>query len=175
MTFRVIDENVLIVANDISRILRDVDPLCPEADDDCRAAALDFLENCAKARLKILVDDAGLVIEKYRSRMSGSGQPGSGDAIFRYIIENQYADSGVVRVTLTTADDGSFAEFPADEELTNFDRSDRIFVAISAAGPKPNRIVNCIDSDWSESSTALQRVGIQVEELCPQCIRRRPQ
>jgi hypothetical protein len=168
----VIDENVLLVANDLSRSLAEKDLRCPQADDDCQIAAVEFLRKCTEGKV-VLLDDAGDVLTAYRSKMSGSGQPGSGDAFFRYISENQYNSQRIVRVELEKSDNGEFAAFPKSANLKAFDADDRIYAALALTGGHAE-IVNCVDSDWSLFQTALEGVGVVVRELCPNCLKPPP-
>lgn len=164
----VIDENVLIVANDASRVLSGKNTACPQADDSCRISAIEFLAHCRSGKC-VVIDDIGLVIEKYREYMHGSGQPGSGDAFFRYLVENQYNPQRVRQVSLELHRFRGFEKFPNDIDLRRFDPADRIFVALGNV--TGGTITNCVDSDYSEYAGALQSAGINVRELCPNCLR----
>jgi hypothetical protein len=169
MTDWVIDENVLIVANDISRELSGQELMCPQANADCRIAALDLLKRCQDGAMVVL-DDLGEVLDLYRRRMSGSGQPGSGDAFFRYLSDNQFNPERVIRRKLQPHAERGYEEFPSDEGLSDFDPADRIYVSL-ASGRRAAKIANCVDSDYKEKAVALGAAGIRVHELCPDCVK----
>ena len=133
-------------------------------------------EKCALACIKVIrsitqkghliLDDIGLIFAEYRSNMSMSGQPGVGDAFMRWVNDNQFNVDRCTRIPITPAN-GSFNEFPKDETLQKFDRSDRKFVAVAAAhGKNPPILVAC-DTDFWIARDALTSAGIKLEFLCP--------
>jgi len=101
--------------------------------------------------------------------MAGSGQPGSGDALFRYLSDNQYNSDRVRRRELTPNADRGYEEFPEENGLTGFDPADRIYVAL-AAGQAGTCIANCVDSDYRNVADALIQARVRVRELCPDCL-----
>jgi hypothetical protein len=62
---------------------------------------------------------------------------------------------------------GDFVEFPDDLDLANFDRGDRMFVAVARAHPLHPPILNAVDTDWWLCREVLVRNGVHVEFLCP--------
>lgn len=166
----IIDENVLIVANDVSRELAGQPLECEQADSACRLSAIMLLDECRKNGV-VYLDDDGVILSLYRKRMSGSGQPGTGDAFFRYLSENQYNNDKVRRAKLTPHLGRGFDEFPDVAGLTNFDLSDRVFVALATVD-NDAVIFNCVDSDYSMHAEELLEAGVQVSEICPKCLKR---
>ena len=77
----------------------------------------------------------------------------------------------VDRVAVASAEDGRYPAWPADATLQNFDRADRIFVALVLSSPKRSRIVNAVDSDDREYARPLKKLGVRIEELCPNCLK----
>ena len=154
----VVDTNVLISANG-----RDthVDKLCRLA---C-ARKIDSIRH----KGKVYIDDRNLVFEEYRNRLNFSGEPGAGDAFFKYIHENQFADSRVKRVQITPNCDESrgFDELPKNA----LDRSDRKFLAVAVVANAS--ILNATDSDWHENRELLDDLHVVIRQLCPQMLRRR--
>jgi hypothetical protein len=59
-----------------------------------------------------------------------------------------------------------FAEFPDDLALLAFAPSDKKFVAVALASRTNPPILNATDSDWRLFEQALQKHGVQVEQLC---------
>ncbi len=162
MTAVVIDTNVLIVANGRSR----------QADEDCVLACLDALD---EARTGIvLLDDKGRILNEYMGRLSLSGQPGVGDAFFKWLHDHQ-ADPRhceCVRITPKSSDAEDFKEFPNDSKLAGFDRSDRKFVAVARASRRNPSILNAVDRDWWDFREALKGNGVLVQFLCPSAMKR---
>lgn len=168
MTTYAVDTNVLIVANEappggpIGR--------SPQASPGCVLAAVKKLLEISRSG-RIALDSLGLVLREYRvARMSYAGQPGFGDAFFKWVHENQanpeFCD--VVDIHVRGGTNDEFVEFPTDVGLTSFDRSDRKFVAIVIGfRPKVAVVLNAVDSDWWDHREGLSRNGIKVEFVCP--------
>lgn len=149
-----VDTNVGVTANYKS-----------SASDECALACIQTLRAITE-RGHLVLDDIGLIFEEYRRNMSMSGQPGVGDVFLRWVHDNQYNTDRCTRVRITP-ENGSFNEFPAEEALKDFDRSDRKFVAVAAAhGENPPILVAC-DKDYWIAREALSAAGIRIEFLCP--------
>lgn len=154
----VVDTNVCVVAN--GRHDR-AGPGCVEA----------CIEALAQARRGLVViDDAMRILDEYRRNVDASGQPGVGDAFFRWLWSNQANRRRCrqVRITAATDDDETFAEFPRDPELAGFDRSDRKFVAVALASGLDPHVDNASDSDWWIFRDPLEANGVRVRFLCPE-------
>lgn len=156
-----IDENVLIVANGDKT---------PQANDACRAKAIDWLVKIKESKITLL-DTEGKVLAKYREYCDMKGQPGTGDMFLRFLHENQANTQSVETISLQDDATREYIEFPDDEELSTFDRSDRIFVGLVIGSDKAARVLNAVDSDYSHHATALSKHSVKVEELCPDCLK----
>lgn len=159
MTAVVIDTNVLHVANSTAQ----------QAGPECVLAVVERLE---KVRLndRVCLDDTGFILEEYaQQQFSFSGEPGVGDAFFKWLSDNQANPHvcEIVHVTSTDASGTQFDEFPDDPALANFDRSDRKFVAVVLASDFGPTVLNAVDSDWWIHREALARNSVRVEFLCP--------
>jgi hypothetical protein len=110
---------------------------------------------------RIIVDEAGEMLEEYRRYLSPTGQPGVGDRFFREILTN--FTGKVERIPLEKVD-GAFVDFPADPRLATFDPSDRKFAAAARKSGVP--VCNATDTDWLEHRDALAESGIEVVFLC---------
>lgn len=153
-----VDTNVGVAANFNS-----------SASDECALVCIQTLREITE-RGHLVLDDIGLIFAEYHSNMSMSGQPGVGDVFMLWVMNNQYNTERCTRVRITP-DNDSFEEFPADEALRAFDRSDRKFVAVAAAhGQGPPILVAC-DTDFWIARDALNAAGIRVEFLCEDDIR----
>ncbi len=136
-------------------------------------AALDCVQACVQAlsaarETLVFIDDGFRVLNEYRRHLSHAGQPGLGDAFFKWLWDNQanVEHCRQVRITSLPGSDTDFAEFPDDPELATFDPSDRKFVAIALASGLNPPILNASDTDWNEFHDPLSRY-VTVQFLCP--------
>jgi hypothetical protein len=156
------DTNVAVVANGRT----------PQASADCASACIDALLHIREA-CRLLLDGEGLILEEYRRRLNPSGQPGLGDAFFKWLWNNQGNENHCRRFDITPDDDRGFVEFPDDPELEQFDKSDRKFVAVALASGEDPTVLNASDTDWRDYVVALRRHGVEVTFLCPELMRER--
>ena len=154
----VVDTNVPIVAN-----------VRAGADPACALACVQELRETTRQR-RLLLDRGGLILKEYRQHLSPNGQPGAGDAFFKWAWDNQANPKFCRSVKITPVAPGGkgFDEFPSDLALESFDHSDRKFVAVVVAGGKTAEILNASDIDWWNARKPLRRNGITVRFLCPQ-------
>jgi hypothetical protein len=150
----VMDTNVAIVANFRT----------PQASDGCVEACIAALLEIRERR-RILLDEDGQILEEYRRYLSPSGQPGAGDAFFKWLWSNQVNPEHCRQVR--------GGEFPDDPDLARFDRSDRKFVVVAIASGERPPVLNATDSDWWEHRDALSRHGVEIHFLCPELMNRR--
>lgn len=162
-----VDTNVLVTANGNSADCN------PQADDD-------QVEACIQALLKIknssgvvlVLDDGGLIFEEYWGRkpttrrrpLSFGGQPGTGDEFFKWVHDIQYNPDCCERRMIHCTDEinQTFEEFPDIPELSDFDLSDRKFVAVANAGTPKRPILEFGDSKWWGWKKGLAKAGINV-------------
>lgn len=162
MSRRVIDTNVLIVANNRSS----------HATAECVLACVEALEACATSGV-VLIDDGWRIVNEYATYCSYEGQPGVGDRFFRWLFDNQADGSRCRKVPITDHPDRVFEEFPPDPDLAGFDRNDRKFVAVALADAGGPPILNATDSDWWHFRKMFGRHGVDVEFLCPDLMKER--
>jgi len=136
--------------------------------DDLRACVL----TCVEA-IGHIVKNGGLVLDagdeiftEYRQQLSMSGQPGVGDRFMKWVHDHRWQLPHEDRVSVTKNGE-SYDEFPEHEELTNFDDSDRKFVAVANAHSLKPTILEATDSKWWGWKDALSSVGITVTFRCP--------
>lgn len=100
------------------------------------------MQNCIatlselRDRKRLILDSQNWILAEYLRHLSPSGQPGPGDAFFKWLWDNQLNPEHCRQVEITPVggeSDGTFAEFPDDPELAKFDLSDRKFVAVAIA------------------------------------------
>ena len=162
MSAFVIDVNVLIVANG-----RETAQVSPQ----CVLNCIEFLEE-AQAHL-IVLDESGLIFEEYQNYNSFQGQPGVGDAFFKWIYNNQFDSERCERVTITptvTSLNPSLEEVPLELRIKDankkiFDLDDHIWSAVARASQHKPVIVNAVDSDWREWQKRLEQHRFQIRFL----------
>ena len=159
--FCVVDTNVPIVANNKS----------PQVSAGCVLACVDALKSITQ-RGGITLDSSGLILKEYRDNLLKPGQRGVGDAFMKWVYEHLGDASRCATVDITPKPDDAFdfQEFPNHPGLAKFDRSDRKFVAVSAAHAKHPPILEAADSKWWGWREALKECGIMVSFLCPEDI-----
>jgi hypothetical protein len=154
MSAFVIDVNVLIVAN-----ARETAQASPQ----CVLHCVEFLE-LARENLVVL-DDLGLIFGQYQRYNSFQGQPGLGDALFKWIFNKQF-DSKHCELVEVIRDGLSFTTVPL--ALRGFDLSDHVYIAIARASDYQPVIVNATDNDWFEWQEKLEQKGLKLNFLCPE-------
>ena len=156
----VIDVNVPMVANKQS----------PQADEQCIKKCVKALEEVYKNG-KVFLDNGGRILKEYKNRLRLKGQPGLGDAFMKWIWERQATHRcELVKLTLRNDNEDDFNEFPQDIELKNFDKADRKYVAVAIASNQQPIVLNAVDSDWWDYKNVLEKHGVNIDFLCPQCI-----
>lgn len=110
---------------------------------------------------------------EYRRHLSGSGQPGAGDAFFYELSQREYGDT-CERVPITPQGH-TYAEFPKTKSLDHFDPADHKFVAVALASQHDPAVLNAVDSDWLHHQTTLEQEGVRIEQLCPDCLKELPE
>ncbi|AFY73380.1 hypothetical protein Syn7502_01286 [Synechococcus sp. PCC 7502] len=155
---RVIDTNVLIVANN-----RESEHASPK----CIISCIRWLQNFEKSGI-LVIDSKWLIINEYKKKVNQSGQPGVGDAFLKWILINRNNPQRCQQVQITQIDENNFAEFPRSSNLEKFDPNDRKFVAVSLTHPAKPAIAIAIDRGWNRHQKPLYEHGIEVEFLCLQ-------
>ena len=143
-----------------------------QAGPDCIIACLDALATARKSI--VAVDAGGLCFEEYFRYANRSGQPGAGDAFVRWLWENHcHPNCERVQITSKSGSANDFEEFPDDPDLSDFDPSDRKFVAIAKASSHNPTILNASDTDWWHHRKPLEKNGIKINFLCPELMKAR--
>ena len=152
----IMDTNVAVVANGKTA----------QASRACVVACLDRLKKIRNDE-RLLLDRGWDILEEYLRHLCPSGQPGAGDAFFKWLWNNQGNPEVCRWVPITPHRGRGFEEFPGSDELADFDRSDRKFVAVALACGESPPILNAADRDWWQHRGALERRGIRIDFLCP--------
>ena len=113
----------------------------------------------------IVVDNKDAILKEYVGTITRTGgQEKVGDRFVVHVINHQYGRNRVQRIPVTPIDDDrrGYEELPVNE----FDRSDRKFLAVAVVA---NAVVlNATDSDWHEHEDLMDKLEVEVEQLCPQ-------
>lgn len=145
----------------------------PDADSDvsdaCVLACIEAVEHVIKKR-GLIIDAGDEIFDEYRQQLSMKGQPGVGDRFMKWVHDNRWSLPVAHRVTITRKGD-SYNEFPTHDDLNDFDRSDRKFVAAANAHMEKPPILQATDSKWWGWKDALADVGITVQFLCPEYVK----
>jgi len=135
----------------------------------CVMSCIEAIEHVVK-KGGLVIDSGDEIFDEYRHELSMKGQPGVGDKFMKWVHDNRWGFPDVDRVTITKNGD-SYDEFPDHDGLTDFDISDRKFIAVSNAHPGKPPILQAVDSKWWGWKDALAEAGITVNFLCPDYIK----
>lgn len=143
----------------------------PDSDvpDTCVLACIEAV-NHVIIRRGLVLDDGDDIFDEYRQQLSMRGQPGVGDAFMKWVHDHRHSLPSIQRVRITK-DGDSYNEFPAHDNLINFDISDRKFVAVSNAHPDKPPIIQATDSKWWGWKDALTENDITVQFVCPEYVK----
>jgi hypothetical protein len=157
MSYFVVDTNVPIVANGN----------CEQVNEDCVLSCIDALNKIISGEV-LLIDNLSLIFNEYKNGLNIFGQPGAGDAFFKWVFYNQANENSVIQIKITPNNyrEDDFLEFPQTEDLCRFDHSDKKFVAVALASNLNPQILNASDSDWQEYIEPLMEAGLQIKFLC---------
>jgi len=159
-----VDTNVPIIAN------RALDPAhIPDDLMGCVLSCIEAIEHVVK-KGGLVMDSGDEIFDEYHHKLSLKGQPGVGDKFMKWVHDNRWGFPEADRVTITKNGD-SYNEFPDHDGLTDFDISDRKFIAVSNAHPGKPPILQAVDSKWWGWKDALAEAGITVNFLCPDYIK----
>jgi len=131
---------------------------------DCVLSCIEAVEHIV-TNADLVLDDGDEIFREYRQQLSLKGQPGIGDRFVKWVHDNRWGLPDIDRVQITKNDE-NYDEFPDHIGLTDFDKSDRKFVAVSNAHPQKPPILQATDSKWWGWQEALAEVGIEVHFLC---------
>jgi len=133
----------------------------------CVSQCVLAIEHVIKTK-SLVIDNGDEILSEYRHKLSLQGQPGVGDKFVKWIHDNCWSLPVENRVTITSDANNSYKEFPSHAGLTEFDLSDRKFVAVANAHPNKPTILQSTDSKWWGWKEALAESGIKVQFLCPE-------
>lgn len=159
----VVDTNVPKVANLAAK---------PEENSDVPdACVLDCIEaiEYVTQNKALVIDNGDEIFTEYRHQLSMKGQPGIGDKFMLWVKDHRWSLPEVNQIQLTE-ENGSYAEFPHDNRLADFDPSDHKFIAVANGHPKKPPILEATDSKWWGYKNILSELGITICFLCPEYV-----
>lgn len=116
----------------------------------------------------VFIDDSGRIVTEYRSNLCAKGQPGPGDAFFKWLLTHEWSGEKVSRVGITQREDDAedFVELSKPPDGITYDRSDRKFLAVAAAHAEHPPILQSFDSKWWGWREALANDQVTIHFLC---------
>ena len=177
----IIDTNVIVVAN--TNIREDENGklvafgMADHATPDCIITCQNRLTQIRGGATKVVLDDKERIIGEYRRyvrdpRLSPRQQNRAGDLFWAWLMQNQWHPEKRTRVHITPlrGNGTEFEEFPDDAALSDFDKDDRKFIAVAIAYTRDTQqtapILQAVDTKWEGFIEALQRHGVEVEQIC---------
>lgn len=150
------DTNVAIVANGQAAHVSEA----------CEKACRQELERIKNEECCLVMDLNGKIFNEYKRHLNFAGQPGPGDAFFKWVLDKQT----ISWVEINEDAHREYQEFPSDPQLATFDRADRKFVAVARAANmnNPPLILNASDTDWWNHRLAFANHNIHIKFLCCQ-------
>lgn len=158
---RIIDTNVPLVAAEKHE----------RAEAICRRTCEIYVKQVLNGKICVVIDDNRAAYTEYRNNMYPDPNPSSGLAsnFLMHVIQNYGNDKRVLRIPLVQRN-GEYVEWPQDPALTNFDPSDRKWVALARAFNQQTGqtapITYAIERDWDDYRDALTRHGVELDHLC---------
>jgi hypothetical protein len=137
----------------------------PSELEQCVLACIEAVEHVVSIG-KLVIDAGDEIYNEYRRQLSMSGQPGVGDFFMKWVHDHRYSFPETDRVEITKAGD-SYNEFPQHDGLTDFDISDRKFIAVANFHIEKPPILQATDCKWWGWKEPLADVGVKVKFLCP--------
>src|SRR5690349_15079067 len=137
MTCRVVDTNVILVANAAHN------GVSPE----CVIACVEQLDALMKEGV-LVVDDGYRIFSEYLKKTSPRAAKGVGDVFVQWALRNQRHDDKVHLVALNEHAPDTFTEFPDKSLEPLFDPPDRKFAAVANAHPDRPSICQAADCKW---------------------------
>ena len=146
---RVIDTNVALVVKFNAGWPRELLDACEE-----------LLEEILEARLPVVTDADGEIIEEYLHQLSLSGGPSLGDAFAQYVYDHRYSWDATFRPDIQPhpTEENRYAVLGGDD--AEIDPSDRKFVAAAKMARAP--VVQATDTKWLDWGGVLARHGVEV-------------
>ncbi len=155
MTARVVDTNVILVANEAHA----------EVSPECVIACVERLNELMESGV-LVVDDGFRIFSEYLNKTNPRAAKGVGDVFVQWALRHRGQAHRVQEVALTEQGSDQYAEFPDPALQARFDKSDRMFAAVAHAHSDRPAIWQAADCKWLDWWPALKACGVVVEFLC---------
>ena len=163
----VIDTNVMVTANKAVNCMEDdTAGKYPALIENC----IKFLNDIKEKEIYVVLDMDSEILNKYRNNLNPSGQPGVGDAFFKWLFSNCWGFPSSERIKLHKTEKG-YEEFPIEMDNLSVDKDDKKFFAVSNAHQKKPDIFEAVDSKWWNWRPAALNCGIHIRFLDEQYMR----
>ena len=151
----VVDTNVPVVSN----LAKHPDPKS-DINEDSILKCIEAIES-VKNNNALVLDSDDIIFNQYRKNFDNNryGNFGVGDYFYLWVRDNLYSFPAEDRVIVTKNGD-TFNEFPKNEELKNFDPSDKIFIAVANKHKNKPPVLQGVDSKWWGYKDILESIGI---------------
>lgn len=177
----IIDTNVLVVAN--TDIREDENGrliavgMADHAPPDCIITCQNRLTQIRSGFTKVVLDDKERLTQEYRRYVvdphpNPRQQNRAGDLFWAWLMRIQWREEKctMVHITPRQGNGTEFEEFPDGTALNGFDKDDRKFIAVAIAYTRDTQqtapILQAVDTRWEGFIEALQRYGVEVEQIC---------
>lgn len=160
----IVDTNVAITANKVFHHNLEEDL------SHCVLACVHAIEAVISSKKNLVIDSGDEIYHEYMKNLGLNRQPGVGYAFMKWVHDHRWQFPEKNRVPITPTQDGNYEEFPEDSELSEFDPSDRKFIAVANSHPDKPVILQATDSKWLGWEKALLNNGIKVHFLCPEYV-----
>lgn len=135
--------------------------------EECRQACVQVLKDIYDDKYRLVLDSSGIIIGQYRANFKKDGDQGLAWKFMLWVLRNHFLEDKVGLVDIHPVGDyGDFEELPEEIRNSGFDRSDRVFVALSVANGNSAPIVQAADSKWIGHEEMLACHGVKLEFPC---------
>ena len=177
----IIDTNVIVVANTEIRVGENgrliAVGMADHATPSCITICKNRLDQIRGGSTKVVLDDNRRFIDEYQRyvrdpKSNPRQQNRAGDLFWAWLIRIQWIPEKctMVHITPRQGNGTKFDEFPDDTALNDFDKDDRKFIAVAIAYTRETQqtapILQAVDTKWEGFIEALQRHGVEVEQIC---------
>lgn len=132
----------------------------------CMAASARVL-NEVMTKGHLFIDADREIIDEYQRNLAVGGEPKAGATFLKWLLTNEWDVDRVTRVRITK--DGSetgYAELPAADDGTRYDRSDCKFLAVAAAHPDHPPVLQALDTKWWGWRAPLAKCDVTLHFVC---------
>lgn len=121
----------------------------------------------------IVIDSNFQILGEYLKKTTPKNQS-IGGRFLKWILQNHFNPKHCTQITVQEHPERGFESFPStdDHDIKDFDKSDRIFVAVAALHPEKPPILQAADCKWINWEAGLKRHGITVNFACEEDIKR---